>query len=83
MIPPHTICINGIFIKSLSGMFNGNTNTDTRHPIQNDEHSMHNNIFRKNDGKYFATNFLGFINKSDKDQIQLVPMEIDKNKNKI
>jgi hypothetical protein len=63
-------------------MLTGQMNIEIKIPIQKDEHSIHNSIFLKRDGKYFATIFLGFRNKSDKDHIQLVPIDTNKYNNK-
>jgi hypothetical protein len=44
-------------------------------PIQKPEHSMHNSIFLKNEGNFFATIFLTGIKMSDNDHSALMPHE--------
>jgi hypothetical protein len=43
-------------------------NKDIKTPIQKEEHSIHNNILRRNVGKYLATKFLNGIKISEVDQ---------------
>lgn len=61
--------IMALIKNKLSKLFNGNgkTSKDMKSPIQNEEHSIHNNILRKKWGKVFATKFLIGIKISDND----------------
>lgn len=74
-IPPQIVLINRF---NCSTYGKENINKDTKHPTQKDEHSIHNNIFRKNCGKCFATKFLAGIKISDFDHKKLQPKLIIK-----
>jgi len=74
-MPPQTVF--KIKFNSLSYGYE-NIKRDTKHPIQKEEHSIHNKAFRKNTGKNLATQYLDQEKISDFDHKRLHPKLIIK-----